>query len=280
MISFETTYEINNGQGWIIFKSDGPDTVSAEYNRGTIKGSWDGERLKGQFADTISKGEGRIEIVFHENGFDAKWKAGLDEGPIKGKWVGTLAKIVDASSQPEGKGIEAYKEYLDYYLTKDEFNGDQIPAEFMIPLQTHFFRELLPEMEVLSFEFDNSEKAKNDGGNWSFEVFYHIPSGQILRHNFTFEANTFGQQFFNSNAIMLDDFCDDLESYRGLWNVRGISSPIKDNWEIAFWDNTMKNEYLRDVLSEEEKQKVISFINADSVYPFIKQLILILNTKQ
>ncbi len=95
MIQYNKQYDLNNGQGWIVFKSSGSGIVSAEYNRGTIQGMWDGETLKGEFIDTVSKGQGLIEFQFNENGFNAKWKAGLDEGPMKGKWVGILMNLND-----------------------------------------------------------------------------------------------------------------------------------------------------------------------------------------
>ncbi len=93
MIQFDIKYDLNNGQGWIIFKSAGSGIVSAEYNRGTIHGNWDGEKLKGEFVDTVSKGHGLIEFQFNDEGFIAKWKAGLNEGPMKGKWVGLLKNL-------------------------------------------------------------------------------------------------------------------------------------------------------------------------------------------
>jgi hypothetical protein len=55
MIQYETKYDLNNGQGWIFFMSAGSGISSAEYNRGTIQCKWDGEILKGEFIDTVSK---------------------------------------------------------------------------------------------------------------------------------------------------------------------------------------------------------------------------------
>jgi hypothetical protein len=92
MIQFDKTYDINNGGGSVRFKKLDDDTVEAVYNRGTIMAKWDGDILKGIYDDTHSKGSGIIHFTFIENAFEAKWKSGTEEGPMKGKWNGQLIK--------------------------------------------------------------------------------------------------------------------------------------------------------------------------------------------
>ena len=98
MIQFEKTYDINDGNGTVTFKKVDDLTVEAVYNRGTIKGTWDGETLKGSFIDNVSNGNGLIHFTFNDNGFEAKWKSGLEEGPLKGKWFG---KIINGNTEGE-----------------------------------------------------------------------------------------------------------------------------------------------------------------------------------
>ena len=280
MIQFNIKYDLNNGDGWIIFKSGGSEIVSAEYNRGTIQGNWDGETLKGQFIDTVSKGQGLIEFRFNENGFEAKWKAGIDEGPMKGKWLGklpnTISKIDNILS---GKGIEGYKRYISYFLSNDEFDGENIPSEYIVPLEKKFFQDLLPNLEVLSFELDNDENAKNEGGNWSYTIFYHIPSGSILRSIFTIGADSFGKQFFDSNVIKLNEYSIDMQSYRGLWNIRGIVPPTEDRWDISLWDNSIKNVFHPDSISGINIEHITASINADVIFEFVTEIINLLKSK-
>ena len=90
MIQFEKKYDINDGNGSVTFKKIDEKTVEAVYNRGVIKAAWDGETLKGVFNDDVSNGSGLIHFTFNDNGFDAKWKAGIEDGPMKGKWTGKL----------------------------------------------------------------------------------------------------------------------------------------------------------------------------------------------
>jgi hypothetical protein len=280
MIQYTIKYDLNDGQGWISFESAGEGFVSAQYNRGTIQGHWDGEKLKGQFIDTVSNGKGLIEFSFNETGFDAKWKAGIEEGPMKGKWVG---KIVNSISKDEnilsGKGIESYKRYLSYFLSKDEFDGDVIPSIYLEPLGKKFFQELLPDLEVLSFELDNDESAKSEGGNWSYTIFYHIPSGSILRSNFTIGAETFGEQFFDSKVIALNEYSIDMQSYRGLWNIRGLVSPLEDKWDISFYDKSLKSVFNPDVVSEISIENIKTSIDADVIFEFVSEVINLLKSK-
>ena len=92
MIQFEKNYDINDGNGSVTFKKVDDLTVEAVYNLGTIKATWNGEILKGTFIDNVSNGQGLIEFIFNENGFDAKWKAGIEKGPMKSKWIGIFDK--------------------------------------------------------------------------------------------------------------------------------------------------------------------------------------------
>ena len=91
MIKFNETYTINNGHESIEFKEVKGNTVTGEYNDGTLTGTIDGNLLKGTFHNKKSNVSGLIEITFHENGFDAIWKQGLEPGPMRGKWDGKLS---------------------------------------------------------------------------------------------------------------------------------------------------------------------------------------------
>ena len=114
MIQFEKTYDINDGNGSITFKKVDDLTVEAVYNRGTIKGTWDGETLKCTFIDNVSNGNGLIHFNFNDNGFEAKWKAGLDEGTMKGKWLG---KVIASKRIEEHY---AQKSILDNIICKED----------------------------------------------------------------------------------------------------------------------------------------------------------------
>ncbi|MFN6037357.1 MAG: hypothetical protein ACK452_02730, partial [Bacteroidota bacterium] len=63
---------------------------------GKLTGTLEGNLLKATFHNTKANATGLMEISFHENGFDAKWKSGLEPGPMRGKWEGKLNADVTA----------------------------------------------------------------------------------------------------------------------------------------------------------------------------------------
>jgi hypothetical protein len=92
-IKLNETYSINNGQESIVFKEGKANTITGEYNDGTLSGALEGNLLKATFHNKKTNGAGLIEITFHENGFNAKWKQGLEPGPMRGKWKGSMGVV-------------------------------------------------------------------------------------------------------------------------------------------------------------------------------------------
>ena len=281
MIQFEKNYDINDGNGSVTFKKVDDLTVEAVYNRGTIKAKWDGDILKGIYTDKVSNGYGLINFSFNENTFEAKWKAGTEEGPMKGKWKGKLENNRSENSIVwSGKGIEGYKRYISYYLPAEEFDGQNIPKEFYVQLENKYFQELLPDLDVICFDLDNDDSAKNRGGNWVYSIIYHIPSGSLLRYNF-WQGETFGEQYFDSKVIVLSDYSKDMGSYRGLWNIKGPVPRNEDNWDIGFTDNnSLRKIENPGVISEELIDRIKNNVNANLIFQFVKDVIELLNSKQ
>ena len=94
MIKLNEEYSINSGQGTIVFTEGKKGTINAEYEikgnkgKGKINGTLENEILKATFH--VDAAAGLIEFTFTENGFDAKWKQGIEPGPMKGKWTGSM----------------------------------------------------------------------------------------------------------------------------------------------------------------------------------------------
>jgi len=88
------------------------DIIIGEYSDGTLTGTITGNMLKATFHNKKSNGAGLIEFIFNENGFNAKWKQGLEPGPMRGKWQGFLItkkkneKLKAVSIEIYGRGGE------------------------------------------------------------------------------------------------------------------------------------------------------------------------------
>jgi len=107
MIKFNETYSINNGQESIIFNQAKANAVNGQYGSGTLTGTLDGNVLKATYHNKKNNSAGLIEITFQENGFNAKWKQGLEPGPMRGKWIGLL-KNTENNSKSKAFSIEIY----------------------------------------------------------------------------------------------------------------------------------------------------------------------------
>ena len=94
MVKLNEEYSINSGQGTIVFTEGNKGTVNADYEiqgnkgKGKINGTLENNILSGTYH--VDSTAGLIEFAFTENGFDAKWKQGLEPGPMRGKWTGTF----------------------------------------------------------------------------------------------------------------------------------------------------------------------------------------------
>ena len=94
MIKYNETYSINNGQDSIVFKEGKGNNVNGEYKGGVLTGTLDGSLLKATYHNKKNNSAGLIEITFTENGFTARWKQGLEPGPMKGKWTGKMESTI------------------------------------------------------------------------------------------------------------------------------------------------------------------------------------------
>ena len=116
MLKLNEKYLINNGQGSIVFTEGNKGTVNAVYtirgnkSEGKINGVLDGNLLKGTFH--VDAAAGLIEFTFNSNGFDAKWKQGLEPGPMRGKWAGSFEND-DSKTNIESSQSSIFNFYID-----------------------------------------------------------------------------------------------------------------------------------------------------------------------
>jgi hypothetical protein len=145
MINYNVKYIINNGQESIVFTQGNENTVNGQYGAGTITGTIDDNVLKGTFFNQKNNSAGLIELTFQENSFIAKWRQGLEPGPMKGKWNGKLKVISSASDKSEKHEIK-----LARHLSTDTSTciGSQIAIGMLDNSQV---QELLTYLEAKEF---------------------------------------------------------------------------------------------------------------------------------
>ena len=94
MIKLNTPYILENDDQ-VIFSEGKKGTINGKYSEATLTGTLEGNVLQATFHNTKVNATGLMEITFHESGFDAKWKSGLEPGRMNGKWVGKIENASD-----------------------------------------------------------------------------------------------------------------------------------------------------------------------------------------
>jgi hypothetical protein len=183
MIKFNQTYTINNGQESIVFKEGKANTIKGEYNDGTLTGTLEGNVLKATFHNKKTNGAGLIEFTFTENGFSAKWKQGLEPGPMRGKWKGNLGNDIGNNlflqtdiSLEEFKNIVISKvklpksEQIEFCKELIEFTSENTEMLWLIPC-------LLSTKQLIIDKIDDGElEDAEDSLFWGSEFNELLPS--------------------------------------------------------------------------------------------------------
>jgi len=128
-MKFNQSYTVNKGQESIVFKKGKGNTIIGVYNEGTLTGTIEGDVLKAKFHNKKTNGAGLIEFEFNENGFIAKWKQGLEEGPMRGKWNGKLSDSGNNTKKDDSTSLSA--EQLKWIEKKDSWDYEEAPKEWL-----------------------------------------------------------------------------------------------------------------------------------------------------
>ncbi len=123
MIQFNKPYSIENGNDMVTFVEGKKGTITGTYNNASLTGALEGNILKATFHNSKVNAIGLIEITFHESGFNAKWKQGLEPGPMRGKCIGSL--ISDPSVEKNIKldlntGLDELRKIMEDLINKSK----------------------------------------------------------------------------------------------------------------------------------------------------------------
>jgi hypothetical protein len=166
MIKLNEKYSINNGQGTIVFTEGKRETINAEYEikgnkgKGIINGTLENEVLIGTFR--VDAAAGLIEFTFSEDGFEAKWKQGIEPGPMRGKWEGSIG--MDSYSELQEENTNKKVHYMTIYLDQDaegnDLAGSENAADFIYN-KIHTINTFI------------KDRIDNEVQGFLFEEFYH-----------------------------------------------------------------------------------------------------------
>ncbi len=234
MIKFNENYTINKGKETITFSQGNGNTISGQYGSGTLTGTIDGDVLKATFHNKKNNSAGLIEITFHENGFVAKWKQGLEAGPMKGNWKG----LIGGDNEPTSTINDVTNKVGIYPTQFDELeNREQVFfLQINCPESLSEFKEII-QSTALFFK----EKINENAVGFLFEEVRHEDSIATKTDNFSLLADNFSEKIeaiFNSNKNFFEDgdgtffmtFLIPVDKYMSPF----IDGTIEDLWENMF----------------------------------------------
>ena len=168
MIKLNTPYHVAEENVTVTFTEVKNGAIIGAYPNATLTGTLEGNVLSATFHNTAVNAVGLIELTFNENGFEGKWKNGLEPGPMRGKWSGEcLSDSAKDSSGPatltpdQLKWIEGVRYNWDYEEAPKEWLDSK---EFMLAVVTKDGSALKYASDKLKDDIDIVIAAIENGG--------------------------------------------------------------------------------------------------------------------
>lgn len=111
MIKLNTPYHVAKDNVTVTFTELKNGAIIGTYPNAIITATLEGNVLSATwltFHNTAVNSVGLIELTFNENGFEGKWKNGLEQGPMRGKWSGTIVTEGGKNEKINNTGISLY----------------------------------------------------------------------------------------------------------------------------------------------------------------------------
>ena len=127
MIKLNTPYHVAEENATVTFTEVKNGAITGTYPNATLTGTLEGNVLSATFHNTAVNAVGLIEITFSENGFEGKWKKGLEPGTMRGKWNGECISEGGESPLP----ATLTQDQLKWIETKDSWDYEEAPKEWL-----------------------------------------------------------------------------------------------------------------------------------------------------
>jgi hypothetical protein len=237
MIKFNEKYTINKGQESITFSQGKGDSIIGQYGSGTLTGIIDGDVLKATYHNQKNNSAGLIEITFHEKGFNAKWKQGLEPGPMRGNWKGLIGENNEpATNKNDNTNTEGIQP------TKFDELGNSEQVFFLQINCPESFYEFEEKIQSTARFF--KEQINENAIGFLFEEVTDEDSIALKTDNFSLLADNFSEKIeaiFNTNKHFFDDgdgtffmaFLIPIDRYLSPI-INSLYGTLEDLWENVF----------------------------------------------
>lgn len=154
MIKLNTPYHVAEENVTVTFTEVKNGAITGTYPNATLTGTLEGNVLSATFHNTAVNAVGLIELTFNENGFEGKWKNGLEPGPMRGKWNGECISEGGESPLP----ATLTPDQLKWIETKDSWDYEEAPKEWL-DSKDFILAAMKKDESILEYV---SENLKND----------------------------------------------------------------------------------------------------------------------
>lgn len=257
------TLEVNGTRATGTYQKDG--SLQGEFIDSKFKGSWENNGL-----------EGLVEFSVADGQLNGLWKTGLDEGPMKGKWEGTLlveskgAKLTtNTVERIENPWLKLPKN-SPYILPQDQsiiddFNGRCRSEEFKI------VQEMYPEPFIGRVDAPIILLNLNPGFGGKQDLQVHRSDSklsEVIKKNLSHSITDWPFYFLNPELSNTPGYLWWAKKLKSVINIAGVKSTADNLLCIEFFPyHSSKFRQTRQVLPSQEytRQLVYSAIRRDAI---------------
>jgi hypothetical protein len=273
MLQLNTVYSIDNGANSVIFTEGKKGSITGTHNEGTLTGFLEGNILKGTFHNSKVNASGLIEITFHENGFDAKWKQGMEPGPMRGKWQGLITSnsLLKNATFDIKSPAQKYLEFISKENAYDKQKIAKCSPEKLIEVYSceydeKFFNNLNEHIDILRFRIDNSEYSIDEkNGADRIDMVYDLVNNCIYAQFDDADEEIY--QYLQTKHASIPEFYEDQKEFYGCYSV----SDLNRTWELYFHGSNL--ERIDGEISEDLLLHLKTEINSKTIYSFLTNVI-------
>jgi hypothetical protein len=256
MIKLNTPYHVAEENVTVTFTEVKNGSITGTYTNATLTGTLEGNVLSATFHNTAVNAVGLIELTFNENGFEGKWKNGLEPGPMRGKWDGTIEADLE-KNEVIGYKLYDLKEYTDNGL-----------YSFIKKLNDILGEAGQMEMENQEVFLDNFYKQMNAFFAKNPEFIYLAKITEKISGNFD---NVWFSLFIENDEEMMERFALKLDTLRDPGIINAVLkaehidiSKINDDFnEFTRFSNLLSSYFvysLDNVVEQNDAEELAEFI--------------------
>ena len=256
MLKLNTPYHVTEENVIVTFTEVKNGGITGTYPNATLTGTLEGNVLSATFHNTAVNAVGLIELTFNENGFEGKWKNGLEPGPMRGKWSGKIEADVE-KNEVIGYKLYDFKEYIDNGL-----------FSFIKKLNDILGEAGQMEMENQEVFLDNFYKQMNAFFAKNPEFIYLAKITEKISGNFD---NVWFSLFIENDEEMMERFALKLDTLRDPGIINAVLkaehidiSKINDDFnEFTRFSNLLSSYFvysLDNVVEQNDAEELAEFI--------------------